>query len=448
MSSTANRRHSVRNELARRLAEARSLSDHLFRMVRPEALLDRPIAERHRILFYLGHLEAFDWNLMTGTLFNLSPIDPALDRLFAFGIDPVGGGLPDDAVSDWPSVETVRDFCRRVRAGLNEGIARLPEAGGATGSHPPEQILNVAIEHRLMHVETLAYLLHWLPRERKHPGPAARLFAATAPARRRTVLIPAGEATLGLPRDGAFGWDNEFSEHVVHVPAFAIDGCKVTNAEFLGFVRDGGYSDRALWRAADWDWKEREDVRHPRFWVERGGDWFWRTMFDEIPLPAGWPVYVSHAEATAYACWTGKHLPSEAEFHRAAYGTPAGEERVFPWGSAAPAPRYGNFDFARWDPEPVNAHPRGDSAFGVSDLVGNGWEWTETEFAPFDGFRPFPFYPGYSADFYDGRHFVMKGGSPRTAACLLRRSFRNWFQPHYPNIYAGFRCVSREAGNA
>ncbi len=90
---------------------------------------------------------------------------------------------------------------------------------------------------------------------------------------------------------------------------------------------------------------------------------------------------------------------------------------------------------------PVNAHPAGASAFDVWDLLGNGWEWTSTVFGPLPGFKPFPFYPGYSADFFDGKHFVMKGGSPRTDACMLRRSFRNWFQPHYPHVYATFRCV-------
>jgi len=97
----------------------------------------------------------------------------------------------------------------------------------------------------------------------------------------------------------------------------------------------------------------------------------------------------------------------------------------------------------RWDPVPVNALPSGQSAFGVHGMLGNGWEWTSTEFAPFTGFERFPFYPGYSANFFDGKHFIMKGGSPRTAACMLRPSFRNWFQPHYQYVYAGFRCVRR-----
>jgi formylglycine-generating enzyme required for sulfatase activity len=164
-------------------------------------------------------------------------------------------------------------------------------------------------------------------------------------------------------------------------------------------------------------------------------------MFEEVPLPLSWPVYVSHAEAAAYARWNGKKLPSEAQWHRAAYGTPEGAERAYPWGDQPPTPERGNFDCARWDPTPVDAHPAGASPFGVHDLLGNGWEWTSTVFAPLPGFQPFPFYPGYSADFFDGRHYVMKGGSAATAAPLLRRSFRNWFQPHYPYVYAGFRLV-------
>ena len=94
-------------------------------------------------------------------------------------------------------------------------------------------------------------------------------------------------------------------------------------------------------------------------------------------------------------------------------------------GLEAQNPEDGNFDFYHWDPTPVYAFPNGRSAFGVSGLLGNGWEWTSSPFAPFAGFQPFPFYRGYSADFFDGKHYVIKGGSARTAACMLRRSFRN-----------------------
>jgi formylglycine-generating enzyme required for sulfatase activity len=150
---------------------------------------------------------------------------------------------------------------------------------------------------------------------------------------------------------------------------------------------------------------------------------------------------VSWAEANAYSRWRGARLPSEAEFQRAAYGTDAQRQRTFPWGEETPDLRRGVFDFSGWDPEPVGSHPSGASAWGVEDLVGNGWEWTSSVFAPFPGFRPLPSYPEYSADFFDGEHVVLKGASPATARELIRPSFRNWFRPHAQQVYATFRCA-------
>jgi iron(II)-dependent oxidoreductase len=164
-------------------------------------------------------------------------------------------------------------------------------------------------------------------------------------------------------------------------------------------------------------------------------------MFDLLPLPSSWPVYVSQAEASAYTRWRGARLPSEAEFQRAAFGTPAGDVCQHPWGNGRPEEKRGVFDFTDWDPEPAGIHPSGQSAWGVEDLVGNGWEWTSTVFGPFPGFEPMPSYPEYSADFFDGEHFVMKGASPATAQELLRPTFRNWFRARYPYVYATFRCV-------
>ena len=215
----------------------------------------------------------------------------------------------------------------------------------------------------------------------------------------------------------------------------------MTNARFLEFVDDGGYSDSRWWNAQDWCWIQTESVTHPLFWERHDTRWYWRGMFDRVSLPAAWPAYVSHAEASAFARWSGGRLPTEAEFQRAAFGAPDGRERRHPWGDHAPERIHGTFDFSSWDPEPAGSHPAGASAWGVEDLVGNGWQWTATIFAPFPGFRAMPSYPEYSADFFDGEHFVMKGASPATARELLRPTFRNWFRPRYPYVYATFRCV-------
>ncbi len=434
------------------LSAARQKTDELFSIVNPDALYDRPIAERHRIIFYIGHLEAFDWNLLRDVL-GLKSFHPEFDRLFAFGIDPVGGGLPTDQPSQWPSVAAVREYVRKIRVALDE---KLPEAldsdSAGRDGFPLSSLLNVAVEHRLMHAETLAYMLHQLPLDRKI-GQAESISLASAPVHHRQIEIPAGQITLGLSRAGnLFGWDNEFSAHTVTVPAFAIDRYKVTNQQYLAFIEAGGYENRSLWiddeneigtNDSDWTWKSEHGISHPAFWKREGNRWLYRTMFNDVPLPLGWPVYVSQAEAKAYAKWAGKSLPTEAEWQRAAYSTANGEQRPYPWGNESPSSELGNFDFAGWNPAPVNAFPKSRSAFGVEGMLGNGWEWTSTEFAPFPGFEPFPFYRGYSADFFDGKHFVMKGGSARTAACMLRPTFRNWFQAHYQFIYTGFRCVSR-----
>lgn len=399
--------------LISRLLAAREASDAIFAEVMPEAMYDRPIPERHRIVFYIGHLEAFDWNLLNGPGAASSHSD--FDRLFAFGIDPLGGNLPTDLPCDWPRLGIVAEYRDRVRKELDDVLA----------SAPP-QLLNVAIEHRLMHAETLAYILHQMPFDRKRKRTVRSTVRQRVFLPNSGVRIPAGEAVLGLQRDSAtFGWDNEFNEHIVHVPEFTMDRYKVTNGEFLRFMEAGGYSHSALWAANDWAWLTAHGIAHPAFWVRRGDSWFYRSMFDELPLPLDWPVYVSHAESNAYARWARKSLPTEAEWQRASHGT----------SHAAPADA--------WDPAPVNHENASIGEFGVKGMIGNGWEWTSTEFAPFPGFRPFASYPGYSEPFFDSRHYVLKGGSVRTARCMLRPSFRNWFQPHYQYVYSGFRCVTR-----
>jgi ergothioneine biosynthesis protein EgtB len=292
-----------------------------------------------------------------------------------------------------------------------------------------------------MHQETLLYMWHRLPPQQKRVPPGLRYERGSSPPR-EIANIPAGAATLGADRAAIpFGWDNEFGEHRIDVGAFEIDVHNVTNGEFLEFIDAGGYRTPDLWSAAGWQWRETEAIAHPDFWVRDGSGWRWRGMFENIELPLSWPVYVSHEEAAAFARWRGRRLPTEAEYHRAAFGTPEGGERQFPWGDAAPDASRGNFDFASWEPVPAGARPHGASAWGVQDLVGNGWEWTSTVFGPFPGFEPMASYPEYSADFFDGQHYVMKGASPATARELVRRSFRNWFRPNYPYVYAKFRTA-------
>ena len=431
----------------------RARSEAIFDLIAPSAYYSRPIALRNPIVFYEGHRPAFSVIAFLRRGLGLPPVDARLEKLFERGIDPEteASAVPRSGASTvWPSRDEVRAFARACDEAIIRAMSSLPPGPVALEG------LYTALEHEAMHQETLLYMWHRLPYEQKRaplplPLPisdsrypiADRHSSQDLAATSAAVRIPTGDAVLGAARDDvAFGWDNEFDAHTVHVPQFDVDVLPVTNEQFLEFMHDGGYRRRELWSQEGWEWLRAEALSHPAFWMpadtsdigyrtsdigHRPSDidrWQWRGMFSAAPLPARSPVYVSHAEASAYAKWKGRRLMSEAEWHRAAEGASAG-----------------HIDFAGFDPIPVGSHPNTASVHGVHDLIGNGWEWTSTVFAPFDGFVPMPSYPEYSADFFDGQHYVMKGASPATARELVRPSFRNWFRGNYPYVYAKFRTV-------
>src|SRR5260370_41719480 len=165
------------------LAHARQITDALLPIVRPSSFYDRPIPLRHRIIFYLGHLEAFDLNLL-GHQLDVPSCNPHFDKLFAFGIDPGAGNIPSDEPRDWPKVDEVRTYVSRVRESLDAVLDDVPE-----------QLLHVAIEHRLMHAETLAYILHHIPYDRKVPIEASASRADSTPSA-RMIQVGAGAVPL------------------------------------------------------------------------------------------------------------------------------------------------------------------------------------------------------------------------------------------------------------
>ena len=421
----------------------RARSAALFDLVDDDAYTASPIPLRHPLVFYEGHLPAFNFNTLVKRALGGSSIDARLEALFARGIDPEESASRH--VGDrhaWPPRSTVKQFAaeadRRVIAALEREDIELP-------GHPlldRAEAVFVILEHEPMHQETLRYLCHCLPHDQKRLAVSYRPVTSGAPPTQEWIDIPAGRAVLGIqPGDAPFAWDNERPARDLEVPAFAIERHDTTNAAYLEFVETGGYAQAQWWRVDDWEWIRRERVEHPLFWERTGGAWQWRGMFEMLPLPLSWPVYVSWAEASAFARWRGARLPTEAEFQRAAYGGDLHATRKYPWGNEPPTAERGVFDFSSWDPEPAGTHPAGRSAWEVEDLVGNGWTWTASVFAPFPGFSALPAYPEYSADFFDGEHFVLKGASPATARELLRPSFRNWFRPRYPYVYATFRCA-------
>lgn len=415
----------------------RRRSTQLFAIPADDVFYERPIRLRNPIIFYEGHLPAFSFNTLIKRALGGSSIRPDFEQLFARGIDP--DAEPADVKAAWPSRAALHDFIaeadRRILDALHNDRITVDEHEFL---HLGEAV-EVILEHEQMHHETLLYMFHRLPLTAKRPI-AQRAERARVDFDDAAVAIPEGRTTLGQSRS-LFGWDNEFDAHVVDVPAFRIDRHSITNAAFVEFVEAGGYKNRELWNDRAWDVLLQQKRSHPLNWERSDGEWLWRGMFELTTLAPDWPVYVTLDEAMAFARWKNARIMTEGEYHRAAFAAPDGEERPHPWGFGDPRSQHGNFGFERWDPEPVGSHPEGASAWGVHDLVGNGWEWTMSSFTPFDGFRPMANYPEYSADFFDTKHFVMKGASPVTDRRMIRRSFRNWFRPDYPFVYAKFRLV-------
>jgi ergothioneine biosynthesis protein EgtB len=439
-------------DIRERFVAAWARTDQIFDFLPSREWNSTPIVWRHPFIFYVGHLPAFSWNQLCGAILKWPSFNPDFDDLFCRGIDPdvdTGECHWHPAVpEEWPSPKETLAYRDQVRGALWEAIDALPLLSSNDVMAQHGRVFQLVLEHEYMHQETLTYMLQQLrPENKRHPDQFSRYSFARAP-RSEPVSIPAGKARLGSRlSDAAFAWDNELEEMIFEVPAFTIDSLPVTNGEFLEFVAAGGYEAARYWRPEDWTWKNLERKSHPAVWTLRDQVWFYRAMFDTFPLDevSSWPVYVSLAEARAYARWAGKRLPTEAEFHRAAYYGPDGRETPYPWGHASPTARHGNFDFSSWSPMPAGSRPAGTSRWGVMELVGNGWELTDTVFAPFPGFAPYiKSYPDYSRDFFDGKHFVLKGASWATPAELARPTFRNWYQAHYPYVFAKFRCVTDE----
>jgi gamma-glutamyl hercynylcysteine S-oxide synthase len=404
----------------------RARTAEIFNLLNDDAYYDQPIAQRHPIVFYEGHIPAFSLNTLVKKALGRPGLDERLERLFARGIDPEETDTGSTSRFVWPDRAQVRAFAEAADEMVIDALTR--ETLDVPG-HPllgRADAVYTILEHEAMHQETLLYMWHRLAHEKKRRPASYRVVTAASEVIPENIAIAGGHVDLGA-RPGAipFGWDNEFGEATVEVAPFSVARFNVTNGDFLEFVESSGYSRPELWSSADWAWVQDQGLRHPIFWEQDGDEWRWRGMFESLPLPLQWPVYVSHAEASAYARWREGRLLTEAEYQRL----------------ITPYPSGGHYDFAGFEPAPVGTHPEGQSADGIEDLVGNGWEWTSTVFRPFPGFHASASYPEYSSDFFDESHYVMKGASPVTARELVRPTFRNWFRPRYPYVYATFRLA-------
>ena len=331
-------------------------------------------------------------------------------------------------------VATVRDKVFDVLAGAPfDSGRRLTDDAFAFG---------MIVQHEQQHDETML-ATHQLrsgePVLHAPAPPPAPADAATLPAE---VVVPAGPFTMGTSTE-PWALDNERPAHQVHVDAFAIDTVPVSNGAYREFVDSGGYDTRRWWSDAGWRHRTEAGLVAPLNWHRDADGTWWRTRFGVVePVPADEPVYhVSHHEATAYARWAGRRLPTEAEWEKAARFDPTtGRSRRYPWGDDDPTAEHANLGQRHLRPAPVGSYPAGASPLGVRQLIGDVWEWTSSDFGGYPGFAAFP-YREYSEVFFGAEYAVLRGGSFGTDAAACRGTFRNWDYPIRRQIFAGFRCA-------
>lgn len=347
-----------------------------------------------------------------------------------------------------PSKQTTIEYTQRILDRVSEEVLKHPAKPDAAG-YDDNYFLHLSLLHEDMHNEAITYTRQTLGyrvcsfafrRFRLQPLEGGTTNALG------DVFIPGGVFRLGSELDSGFVFDNELRSHEVTVAPFAISRTATSNAEFLAFVEAGGYRHREFWSEEGWRWRTSVNAEHPVYWRQTDDEWQ-RRVFDRwVRLDANLPViHVNWFEADAYCRWAGRRLPTEAEWELAAAGI---GKRKFPWGEEAPTLERANLDWQALDAGcllPVGALPAGDSEFGVRQMIGNVWEWTATDFAPFPGFAPGP-YKEYSAPWFPNQgeaHKVLRGGCWATRSRLIRNNYRNFYKPDRRDVWAGFRTCAK-----
>jgi gamma-glutamyl hercynylcysteine S-oxide synthase len=254
------------------------------------------------------------------------------------------------------------------------------------------------------------------------------------------VFVAGGPFVLGVdPAAEPFSLDNERPAHTVDVAPFWIGRVPVTCGQWAGFVADGGYERRDLWSARGWEHRVQAGLERPKYWTGHGTR---RRFGIEEEVPAGETVqHVCYYEAEAFAAWSRARLPTEVEWEKAcAWDPAASRRRRWPWGDSPPGPDLANLGGDGLRPAPAGAYPAGASAYGAEQMIGDVWEWTSSDFAPWPGFTPM-IYRAYSEPFFGSDYKVLRGGSWAVAPSTIRPSFRNWDYPVRRQIFTGVRLA-------
>ncbi|OYQ67190.1 5-histidylcysteine sulfoxide synthase [Pseudanabaena sp. SR411] len=430
-----------RPEILAYFQRAWQIEDSLMKsLVNPETFYTNPDPLRNLLIFYLGHSAAFYINKLVKVGLLDQRLNPDFERLFELGVDPE---KPEEIANIFDNlrqaeVTDVWQYRDQVYNAISELINNLTNITLPINSEHPLWALMMAIEHQYIHIETSSMLIRQLPVDQLQRPESWQYAPANGYTTANEMIeVTGGTVRLGKPQDSnIYGWDIEYGDRTVNVATFQASKYLITNAEFLDFVKDGGYDNQAYWHEQSWAWKVENQIKHPKFWIPDANSYKYRAMFDEIAMPFDFPVEVNHYEANAYCRWKGNHtrLMSEAEWYLATYGSSELAQTA-----DSQAENYNlNLKFA--SPNPVGYLPQAKSDVGLYDLRGNVWEWLSDHLTPLTGYKPHYLYENYSAPYFDTKHNMMAGGSWITSGTEAERYYRNWFRPNFYQ-HAGFRVA-------
>ena len=409
---------------------------HRYRDVRARTLaLVAPLSAEDCALQSMPDASPAKWHLAHTTWFfetfvvhpardGYRAFDPAFVVLFNSYYNAVGDKhpRPERGLLSRPALDVVMAY----RAYVDETMQACCERAATDAALA--SLIDLGLNHEQQHQELiLTDILHLLSRNPLHPAYSTPAPDAVRPVESCWIRYRAGLANVGHDGNG-FAFDNEAPRHRVWLEPFEIASRPVTNAEYAAFIDDGGYRRPELWLSMGGDWVQAGARKAPLYWRDDGGRWRIFTLQGEVDVDPHTPVcHLSYFEADAFARWSGARLPTELEWETAA--------------RSLAGPIAGNFvDRGAFHPLPQR-EPLGDAPV---QMFGDVWEWTQSAYLAYPGYRPLPGAVGeYNGKFMCSQ-FVLRGGSCATPPGHVRASYRNFFPPDAQWQFSGVR-LARDA---
>ena len=417
--------------IAERYRAVRGATEQLCAPLSPEDCGAQSMPDASPAKWHLAHTTwFFETFVLEQALKGFDPFHANFRVLFNSYYNAVGDQhpRPERGLLTRPSLDRVFEY----RAHVDRSVLALLDA---EDSREFLGAIELGIEHECQHQELiLTDLKHLLSRNPLHP--AYRTEAAQRASTNKPLAWIGFEEHLGWIGHAGEGFsvDNERPRHRVFIDAFELATRLCTNAEYAAFIEDGGYRRPELWLSDGWATASSRGWEAPLYWQRDSGDWMTMTLAGYRELRGSEPVcHVSYYEADAFARWMCARLPTEAEWETAVAGI-----RV-----------EGNFaETGLLHPAPISDARQSDqrgAPSGLSQMFGDVWEWTQSDYAAYPGFRPLA--AGFGE--YNGKFMcnqrVLRGGSCTTPRSHLRSTYRNFFPPDVRWQFSGIR-LARDAG--